>query len=90
MQDKAIIVTSASSGLGAATARQLGAEGAKVVLAARHRDKGGKIPGCDATLFMSSLERPPRHPLHRGRPSPRCNSSCSRETEQASHPYLRA
>lgn len=40
MQDKVIIVTGASSGLGAATARQLGAEGAKVILAARRRDKG--------------------------------------------------
>lgn len=43
MQDKVIIVTGASSGLGAATARQLGAEGAKVVLAARRRDKGEKV-----------------------------------------------
>lgn len=40
MQDKVIIVTGASSGLGAATAKQLAAEGAKVVLAARRRDKG--------------------------------------------------
>ncbi len=43
MQDKVIIVTGASSGLGAATARQLGAEGAKVVLAARRRDKAEKV-----------------------------------------------
>lgn len=43
MQDKVIIVTGASSGLGAATARQLGAEGAKVVLAARRRDSGEKV-----------------------------------------------
>lgn len=43
MQDKVIIVTGASSGLGAATARQLGAEGAKVVLAARRRDKGEAV-----------------------------------------------
>lgn len=43
MQDKVIIVTGASSGLGAATARQLGAEGAKVVLAARRREKAEKV-----------------------------------------------
>lgn len=40
MHDKVIIVTGASSGLGAATAKQLAAEGAKVVLAARRKDKG--------------------------------------------------
>lgn len=40
MHDKVIIVTGASSGLGAATAKQLAAEGAKVVLAARRTDKG--------------------------------------------------
>jgi A-factor type gamma-butyrolactone 1'-reductase (1S-forming) len=43
MQDKVIIVTGASSGLGAATAKQLAAEGAKVVLAARRQDKGEKV-----------------------------------------------
>lgn len=43
VQGKVVIVTGASSGLGAATARQLGAEGAKVVLAARRRDKGEKV-----------------------------------------------
>ncbi|MBY0421583.1 MAG: SDR family oxidoreductase [Parvularculaceae bacterium] len=43
MLGKVIIVTGASSGLGAATARQLGAEGAKVVLAARRRDKGETV-----------------------------------------------
>jgi A-factor type gamma-butyrolactone 1'-reductase (1S-forming) len=43
MQDKVIIVTGASSGLGAATAKQLAAEGAKVVLAARRADKGEKV-----------------------------------------------
>jgi len=40
LQDKVIIVTGASSGLGAASALQLASEGAKVVLAARRRDKG--------------------------------------------------
>lgn len=43
MQNKVIIVTGASSGLGASTARQLAAEGAKVVLAARRRDKGEAV-----------------------------------------------
>lgn len=43
MQAKVIIVTGASSGLGAATARQLAREGAKVVLAARRRDKGESV-----------------------------------------------
>jgi NAD(P)-dependent dehydrogenase (short-subunit alcohol dehydrogenase family) len=43
MQDKVVIVTGASSGLGAATAKQLAAEGAKVVLAARRREKGEAV-----------------------------------------------
>jgi A-factor type gamma-butyrolactone 1'-reductase (1S-forming) len=43
MQDKVVIVTGASSGLGEATAKQLAAEGAKVVLAARRRDKGEQV-----------------------------------------------
>jgi NAD(P)-dependent dehydrogenase (short-subunit alcohol dehydrogenase family) len=45
MQDKVVIVTGASSGLGAATAKQLAAEGAKVVLAARRREKGEAVLG---------------------------------------------
>ncbi len=42
-RDKVIIVTGASSGLGAATATHLAAEGAKVVLAARRRDRGEEV-----------------------------------------------
>jgi len=41
--DKVIVVTGASSGLGAATAIRLASEGAKVVLAARRRDKGEHV-----------------------------------------------
>lgn len=43
LQDKVIIVTGASSGLGAATALRLATEGAKVVLAARRSDKGEAV-----------------------------------------------
>ena len=39
LTDKAVIVTGASSGIGAATARMLGAVGASVVLAGRDRDR---------------------------------------------------
>ena len=39
LQDKVIIVTGASSGIGLASARQFGSEGARVVMAARSLDK---------------------------------------------------
>jgi NAD(P)-dependent dehydrogenase (short-subunit alcohol dehydrogenase family) len=39
LADKPVIVTGASSGIGAATARQLGSLGASVVLAGRNRDR---------------------------------------------------
>jgi NAD(P)-dependent dehydrogenase (short-subunit alcohol dehydrogenase family) len=45
LQDKVIIVTGASSGLGAAAALRLAAEGAKVVVAARRRDRGEDVLG---------------------------------------------
>ena len=38
-KNKVVIVTGASSGIGEATARQFGREGAKVVLAARRVDQ---------------------------------------------------
>ncbi|TME05667.1 MAG: SDR family NAD(P)-dependent oxidoreductase [Chloroflexi bacterium] len=37
--DKVVIVTGASSGIGAATARELAHQGARVVLAARRTDE---------------------------------------------------
>jgi NAD(P)-dependent dehydrogenase (short-subunit alcohol dehydrogenase family) len=43
LQDKVIIVTGASSGLGAASAMRIASEGAKVVLAARRRDRGEEM-----------------------------------------------
>ncbi len=39
IKNKVVIVTGASSGIGEATARQFGREGAKIVLAARRVDK---------------------------------------------------
>ena len=39
LQDKVIIVTGASSGIGLASARQFGSEGARVVMAARSYDR---------------------------------------------------
>jgi NADP-dependent 3-hydroxy acid dehydrogenase YdfG len=39
VKGKVVIVTGASSGIGEATARQFGREGAKVVLAARRLDR---------------------------------------------------
>ncbi len=38
-RDKVVIITGASYGIGAATAKQLAAKGAKVVLGARRRDQ---------------------------------------------------
>jgi len=43
LQDKVCIITGASSGMGAETARVFGREGAKVVLAARREDKGEAV-----------------------------------------------
>jgi NADP-dependent 3-hydroxy acid dehydrogenase YdfG len=39
VKEKVVIITGASSGIGEATARQFGREGAKVVLAARRLDR---------------------------------------------------
>lgn len=43
LQDKVCIITGASSGMGAETARAFGREGAKVVLAARREEKGEAV-----------------------------------------------
>ena len=39
IQNKVVIITGASSGIGAATAKLLASKGAKVVLAARRKDR---------------------------------------------------
>ncbi len=57
--DKVFVITGASTGIGAATARAAAAEGAKVVLAARSADKlealaselGGLAVPCDVTVW---------------------------------------
>ena len=43
IKDKVVIITGASSGIGAATAKMLAAQGAKVVLGARNTDKLQKL-----------------------------------------------
>ena len=45
IKDKVVIITGASSGIGEASARQLAAKGAKVVLGARRTDKLKQIAG---------------------------------------------
>jgi NADP-dependent 3-hydroxy acid dehydrogenase YdfG len=43
LQDKIIVITGASSGIGAAAARSLAAHGAKLVLAARNEARLGAL-----------------------------------------------
>lgn len=43
IKDKVVVITGASSGIGAATAKRLAQAGAKVVLGARHEDKLAKL-----------------------------------------------
>ena len=68
IEGKAVVITGASSGLGEATARLLSAEGASVVLGARHTDRlqsladeltgtGGKALAVAADSLMSNAKR---------------------------------
>ena len=65
LKGKVVIVTGASSGIGEATARQFGREGAKVVLAARRVDKlqtlaeeiGGMGTGAEALVVQADLSK---------------------------------
>lgn len=61
LTDRAYVVTAASGGLGLATARQLLAEGARVVLVARNRDKLSQLTdeiaaefGPDRAVFVAA------------------------------------
>jgi NADP-dependent 3-hydroxy acid dehydrogenase YdfG len=45
IKDKVVIITGASSGIGAATAKQLAGKGAKVVLGARRRERLEELAG---------------------------------------------
>lgn len=57
---KAVFITGASSGIGEAIARHLAARGAKVVIAARRKDKlekiAAEIHACDGEAFVQELD----------------------------------
>lgn len=59
LSDKVIVITGASSGIGESTARLLAAKGAKVVLAARRKDKldaiVASIPGGNALAVATDV-----------------------------------
>jgi short-subunit dehydrogenase len=65
IKDKVVIVTGASSGIGEATARQFGREGAKVILAARRVDRleflaheiAGMSTGAETLVVQADLSR---------------------------------
>jgi len=66
IRDKVVIVTGASSGIGEATARQFGREGAKVVLAARRLDRletlaqeiAAMNSGAETLVVQADLSKP--------------------------------
>ncbi|MEZ5400397.1 MAG: glucose 1-dehydrogenase [Bryobacteraceae bacterium] len=65
LRGKVVIVTGASSGLGAAAARRMATEGAKIVLAARRRDLGEAVAeevkqlGGDSLFIETDVTRRP-------------------------------
>ncbi|MFJ4244763.1 SDR family NAD(P)-dependent oxidoreductase [Streptomyces iakyrus] len=59
IQDRVSVITGASSGIGAATARALAARGARVVLAARDADKLNSLV---AEICGAGAPRPPASP----------------------------
>lgn len=58
LNDRVAIVTGASSGIGAATAKALALEGCKVVLAARRADKLAEVAGALAAQDLDARAQP--------------------------------
>ena len=57
IENKVVVITGASSGLGAETARHLATQGAKVILGARRMDRLEKLAselGLDARAILST------------------------------------
>ena len=66
LSDQVIVVTGAGSGMGAATARLLAAEGARVVLVGRHADALDAV--AEQVMAGTSPEQAVRELLRQGRP----------------------
>jgi Short-chain alcohol dehydrogenase of unknown specificity len=62
LQDKVVIVTGASSGIGLASARQFGSEGAKVVMAARSYERMLELAPSVAPVGAGALRPVRRDP----------------------------